>query len=501
MSISQPDKDRRLLPRWQSSRQSIVRGELASLRKEPRRLLEDIYFEERKREWKETRSLEVAAELVGSAIVLGRVKEVESAARLIADNNSDTTPTLREMALQALGHTRKPVTPSPSKSPGRLDRALIYAAISSLRGHLHSYPRNALERVDLARLYTILGQNQQAERAIRFALILAPEDRFVLRCAARFYVHVEKTDHALDVLRKARATKFDPWLMAPEISIALIAKRSSKMVGEARKELRRDFWSPRDRSEIEGALGTVFLEDGAIAQARQMFRRSLDDPTENAIAQAQWAVERTTGLAVPEKYLRLPTSYEARALSFRTAGKWKSVIDNCWNWAEYEPTSSRSMVMGSYAASIAFEDGPMIIQFSTRGLEAEPHNSILLNNLAVGLAYKGDLQEAWNTLNKIIIEKAPDLTRPAHYATTGLLFFRSGDFEKGRAFYQKAITHPYTRKDNRVKALALWHLVREEAHAKTEEFQKALSRAEEATAKMKFPEIEAIRARLPKRYR
>jgi tetratricopeptide (TPR) repeat protein len=322
----------------------------------------------------------------------------------------------------------------------------------------------------------------------------------VLRCAARFYVHIDRADYSLALLQRAQATKHDPWLMAPEISIALVADRPSKMAAIARKELKRGIWSPRNRSELEGSLGTLFLEGGSASQARQMFRNSLDDPTENAIAQAQWAVERTTGLMVPENLLKLPVAYEARALCNRTAGRWDRVIHNCWHWAEYEPTSSRSMLMGSYAASVAFEDGPMIIEFSSLGLEAEPQNPILINNLAVGYAYKGELKEAWKALENLVVEDTPDIAQPALYATMGLLSFRSGDLERGRILYEKAINHFYSQKFPIVKALALWHLVREEAHAETKEFPQVLRRAELATEKMKFPEIDAIRARLPKQH-
>ena len=42
--------------------------------------------------------------------------------------------------------------------------------------------------VDMARLYTILGQLEKARRAIDNARAIAPEDRFVLRSSARFFV-------------------------------------------------------------------------------------------------------------------------------------------------------------------------------------------------------------------------------------------------------------------------------------------------------------------------
>lgn len=500
MSVTQPDKDRRLLPRWQSSRRSISAGELAATGSAANHVFDGVHFEERKLEWQETHSLEVAAELVGSAIVLGRTTEVEAAARVLAEAKSDVTPVLRQMALQALG--QKTSHPEPGlvqiADDAALDKARFFERVSRLRKRLKEHPRNPLEWVDLGRLYTILGENEKAERAITVALNLAPEDRFVLRCASRFLVHIDRPDSALSLLQRAQSTKSDPWLMAPEIAIANIAERPSKMLALARRQVKKEIWSPRNRSELQGALATVFLEGGSTAQARQMFRGSLEDPTENATAQAQWAAERTQ-IEVPEKFLLIPSAYEARALRYYMMGKWDRVVDNCWQWAHYEPTSSRSMMLGSYAASVAFEDGATIIKFSVLGLDADPRNPTLLNNLAVGFAYSGELERAWEILRQVTIEKASEVAQPALYATAGLLLFRSGDIEKGRAFYERAIGHAYAQTDQRVKALALWHLVREEAHAGTEQFRDALARAERVTKDLKFPEIEAIRNRLSKR--
>lgn len=499
MSVTQPDKDRRLLPRWQASNQSIAAGELSTI--EPAQVTEfdTTHFEERRREWERVRSLEVAAELVGSALVLGRTNEVQPAARLLADSRSDVSPALHEMALHALGAapTNRAAGAIVISSGSARDKAKVYNGVSRLRRQLNEYPRNPLSWVDLGRLYTILGEGRKAQRALTIALELAPEDRFVLRSAARFFVHIDRPDKALSLLQRSRLTRSDPWLMAPEIAIASIAERHSKMLSIARNELKRRSWSPRNRSELQGALGTVFLEGGSSTQARQMFRGSLEDPTENAIAQAQWAAERAQ-IEVPEEFLNLPSAHEARALRYRTRGKWAEVIENCWEWASYEPTSSRSMLLGSYAASIAFEDGETIIRFSALGLDTEPRNPILLNNLAVGLAYAGDLDKAWETLRQVVIEQAPELAQPALYATTGLLFFRSGFVEQGRLFYEKAIGHVYSQRDPRIKALALWHLVREEARARTEKFAEALKRAERLSKDLKFPEVDAIRRRLPR---
>src|SRR5665213_2708998 len=111
------------LPRWQSSTATISGGELipAVSNAQAESLDRDEHFEQRKAEWERDQSIEVAAELVGSAIVLGRTGEVVPAARLLADPGSDATATLREMALHALGES--PAQPSPTRPThrGRLE--------------------------------------------------------------------------------------------------------------------------------------------------------------------------------------------------------------------------------------------------------------------------------------------------------------------------------------------------------------------------------------------
>jgi tetratricopeptide (TPR) repeat protein len=459
----------------------------------------DEHFEQRKAEWERDQSIEVAAELVGTAIVLGRTGEVVPAARLLADAGSDATATLREMALHALGES--PARPSPKRAshPGRLERSSLYIQISRLRQYLHRNPRDAYGWVDIARVYTILGQNAKARQALFAAVAIAPEDRFVLRASARYFVHVEEPNAAQSLLLRARSTAQDPWLMAAEIAVAQSVDRTSPNVSQAIKYLKLNTWPPRSRSELSGSVGTQLLYDGATQQARQFFRNSLVDGTENAIAQVEWASARTSGLIVPAELLRGPDSHEARALRDRTTGNWDDAIDRCWDWLEYEPTSTRPLVMGSYVASIAHEDGEVILEFTERGLDTEPNNAILLNNKAVGLLYLGRIEEAVNILSKIVIENVSMNGQPVLYATTGLCLFRSGDPVAGRTFYERAISHPYASQDRRVHALALWHLALEETRIHSQEAQAVIERAERASKEIKLPEIGTLRDRIAAR--
>jgi tetratricopeptide (TPR) repeat protein len=496
MSSSQPEKRRHLLPRWLASKTSITTGELTPAVPGTPSPKEDVHFDLRKNEWERERSVDVAAELVGSAIVLGRESEVEAAARMLAEATSDVSVTLREMAQQALGiGPKRPPPPRPSR-PGRLDRPPVYLRISRLRHHLQVNPRDAYGWLDLGRLYAILGQNERALRPVQIALAIVPEDRLVLRTSARYFVHINQSDRAHRVLAGAKATASDPWLMAAEIAVSQHAELPSRMANRGQRGLKDDKWTHRSRSELAGSLATLFLEDGAGAKARQLFRESLVDPTENAVAQAQWAVPRTAGLVVPPQLFLAPMTHEARALHDYTAGQWSDALERCWDWQEFEPTSSRPTITGSYIAGVAFEDGDAMLEFTDRGLAAEPHNQFLLNNRAVGLIYQGHLAEAERLLLGIVIDQAPMPAKATLYATTGMLLFRSGDMATGRSFYEKAITHPHVRQDRRFNALALWHLAREEARSGTAETPRAIARAERASKDMKLAELDAFRTRI-----
>jgi hypothetical protein len=89
------------------------------------------------------------------------------------------------------------------------------------------------------------------------ALRLAPDDRFILRSAARLLVHVGDSDGALEVLRHSDRTKIDPWLSAAEISIASTADRPSRFAKSAAHIVTGDRFPARQTTELASALATL----------------------------------------------------------------------------------------------------------------------------------------------------------------------------------------------------------------------------------------------------
>jgi tetratricopeptide (TPR) repeat protein len=154
------------------------------------------------------------------------------------------------------------------------------------------------------------------------------------------------------------------------------------------------------------------------------------------------------------------------------------------------------MLMGSYVAGVAFGDGATMLDFTDRGLRADPEDAMLINNKIVALAYLGRLDESIDLLEELVIERTAPIAQATLYATAGLLSFRAGHPERGREFYERALSHPYTRQDLGVRILALWHLAIEEVHARTNHAEGAISRAERASKDVKLAEIPALRARV-----
>jgi predicted permease len=121
---------------------------------------------------------------------------------------------------------------------------------------------------------------------------LSPNSRFVLRSAARLYLHANEPDRAHNLLLKAESTPFDPWLIAAELAIAPIAKVGPEFAYEAGWVLNSENYAPIHVTELASSLATLELADGNRRKARKLFQRALQSPTENSIAQVDWAAKQ-----------------------------------------------------------------------------------------------------------------------------------------------------------------------------------------------------------------
>jgi len=258
-------------------------------------------------------------------------------------------------------------------------------------------PRNVLAWLDLSRAYTILGQQQRALAAIDCALALAPNHRHVLRAAARLFVHVGDSERAHALLAKHPKTRKDPWLLAAELAIANVAQRPPRHVRQGRALIDSDDLPPAHLTELHSAIGTLEYYHGAHRRARQSLRASLEAPTENVVAQARWMRKQLPGLPIAEEAFALPLGFEARTWRAMEEGRWDDARVECRQWLNDEPFSSRPASLGSYIGVSLTTDYSFAEACARAGLQADPNDATLQNNLTVALAYQGKLDDAIET--------------------------------------------------------------------------------------------------------
>jgi len=112
-----------------------------------------------------------------------------------------------------------------------------------------------------------------------------------LRSAACYYTVTGDPERANALLNQSARTPIDPWLAAAEIATATAAFRDSKVAKRAWNSVVHGDFHPTHVSELASAVGTLELKHGNEKRSKKLFRTSLENPNENAVAQAQWVVE------------------------------------------------------------------------------------------------------------------------------------------------------------------------------------------------------------------
>lgn len=476
MSAHFEDPERRVIPRWRPSWVTAALGELRSFQTEPGRrssldrrgLLENLAA------WERQRSPVFAADLVGTALALGEYALAREAAECALASASQVGPAAARLARHVLGVAQDPLGAPPSVS--RDDRR---RRISLLRRRLHSGPRDALAWMDLAREYAVLGQSAPAERATRMALSVAPDNRFVLRSASRFFLHQGDPEQANLLLRRAARTQRDPWLLAAEIAAASVAGWTSGLVRPARGLIASGNFAVGHVSELACAVATLEMHGGKRSEVRRLFGHALIQPTENAVAQASWAARQVTGLLeIDPSVYHTARSFEARAWERFAVTAWAEALEEAREWQLDEPFATRAAAFGSFVAAVGLDDFESSAAFARAGLEANPGDFLLLNNLAFALANGGRVREAREVFARIRRAGLDSPQQAMYLATSGLLSYRAGRVQEGRVLYESAIESATAAKARETRAWATLFHAREQLLAGAVDRMTILSNAE-----------------------
>ena len=338
------EQNRRVLPCWRDFNTTLQLGELTNLKpREPVSIEDNDAVTRRASEWQHNPTIWNAADLLSSAFVIGNPDRCKDAAEFILHNRHVAPAPLVSLAEEC---TQKVQQAIPVLLEQEESLSLLLHAV---RTRLADEPRNAIQWVELSRLYVLLGETDRALKAMRVAAALGPDSRFIIRCASRLFLHAHDARKALSVIRNAAGAKKDPWLLAAEIAVASASQVPSFLakVGKLRNE--DNSLSMFERTELSSALATLELENGRTRHARQLFRRSMDCPNENSAAQVEWANRQIGGLEIRDAALiHVPRPFEVNAHMSLIEGEWRAAIAHGINWLSDQPFSKQPAIFISY---------------------------------------------------------------------------------------------------------------------------------------------------------
>ncbi len=302
------DRDRQVIPLWRTFTTTTRRGELTSVSARDEVRFSDDMVATLKQEWEANPILLVASDFVSVALTLGRFEVARQAASEILSNPA-AAPSAKEVAELYLVKGKRPLVNEQTLSIVEGEQTTVSTnnasfqqqlqrGIAEVKRKLTTYPRDAMSWCNLALFYTSLGIHEKAERAMRAALALAPNNRFVLRSASRFYLHSGDRAKAHRLLADAGNVRADPWLLSAEIATAAAIGKTSRNIRTARKLLEAERQPPFHLSELASALGTLESCSGNQRAARPLIAYSLRDPAENSIAQAAWLHRNLGGVGL-----------------------------------------------------------------------------------------------------------------------------------------------------------------------------------------------------------
>lgn len=476
MAVILEKKSRKVIPRWRSFRATAALGELSSRGLPPKLLVSPEHFFARKlADWRERKTLWHATDLLGAALVLGRQLDATEAAKFVLSEDSGASTPARDIARRIL--TPGDVVEDESITYSTYNREVVSKRVRVLRLLSQEQPHNPIVWMDLALSYSTVGELRKADRAVKVAVSLAPVNRFILRSAARFYVHIDDPEYAFRLLRDSEATREDPWLLAAEIAVGSAAGLGPRSIRPARQILQEHSNAPKHVTELASALATLELESGKHGSARKLFRTALVAPTENTVAQVEWASKHMTGLDIEVDRFKVPRLFEAKAWESFAKGAWQKAIDDSLDWYADQPFSSRPAELSSYLVVTILEDYKEAERLLRDALKANHSDPTLLNNLAFAYANEGRVDQAEETLARICPGDRTGITEVVIVATRGFMQFRRGLPDIGRKLYNEAIQRAAKLSIKKVKAMAALYLAREEILAKTPHASQAVKKA------------------------
>ncbi|MFT3728605.1 MAG: hypothetical protein QM759_12340 [Terricaulis sp.] len=454
MEKKQPKVDRKVIPRWRSLGET-PQVELGAASNIPRKGSTIQMPTDALDSWRANPTIESASELLAAAPLFGPSPEIAPAARFLRKNVDVLSSGVERIVEWYEARTAIPVGDTVGAPIAEEDAR---KNIGALKRELTLAPANPIANVELARLHSVLGQAKPARRAMNRALLLAPNNRFVLRSAVRMLVSQDRFDEGLAVLRNAPQT--DPWLAATKISLADLMQQAPDNVSRAMQLV--DDRAPHQISELAAALGTLELGAGFSSKlAKRLFKRSAQAPNDNTVAQIRWANE-TRGIPFETNLLTTEKSFEARTGQAVRQKDWAQAVRNTLLWLADEPFAKLPATDGCFWAAELRRDFGTAELLATVGLTAHPNDITLLNNRAYARANRGNVIGARADLAAAKARSHSTADEIFLIATEGCIHYRSDEYSLGAELYERAIRRALDGSNHDSAQRALLHWLHEE---------------------------------------
>lgn len=475
------EKERRVIPNWRSFGTTVALGEL-NTNSLNGNASPNLSIESYIREFNNNHTVPYAADLISAALVNGFTdnKNVEEAAKFLLDHKYEITISQGELANRILN--------GPLTSQNTIEDITIRQLndcisnqdfinnIGRLKQHLIKCPYNSIAWVELARCYSVLGQEKKAIQAMKHAVQLSHNNRFVIRSATRLFTHYGELDLAEYVLRHCEMLRKDPWLLSAEVSVNTLKGKVSNLLKRGIEIIDSNNYSPFSTTELAASIATVHLLAGDRKKSRKMFAKSLVSPNDNSIAQIEWVLNSKDKNLFDKNVINIETqhNYEAMAINNFYNNNLIAALNNACQWFCDMPFSKRPVMMGSCIADL-LNNRNLAITFLKKGLISNTSDCQLLNNIAYYYALENNLEEATKYIERIDNKLVGELDRICITATKGLIKFREKDFEGGRELYLRAIESTTITRNKELNYIAILNYTREEIIANSNYVELAMN--------------------------
>jgi len=490
--------ERTVLPNWRSFTQTLHFGELNDFASDrpsltSTRLTIDDYL----LSWAQNKTIPIAADLLSAAFVNGFTGNtiVKEAATFIYSNKNESTDAIIRLAEGILN----PRIDIPQRSivsasiEDCIDSLKVHQSIKIIKNQIAKYPLNPIFYVELSRLYSIIGLKQKAIQNMSVALHIIPENRFILRAAARLYAHFGLQEHIHNIIRKSEIVKYDPWITSAEIALATRIKRSSLFVKNGLQMIMSGKFSYYSLTELASSIGTLEFMNGHKKKAKKLLKTALISPNDNSLAQVGWILNNDYLFETNLSDYLIDNKYEALALDNYYGKKWNEALDNSIAWFCDLPFSKRPLVFGAHIADIL--DRP---EFARRllieGLISHPKDAQIINNLAYSFALENKLPEAESYLAKLPSSSDIDpVSKICLTATRGLISFRKGLAQEGRELYYETLKETKSIANRHLNLLAALNFAREEILSRSPYVEAIMAMVDTIPDDTSYPEVDKLK--------